>query len=108
MRLARRIDDEHDSQRLIRSPSPSSFAATLPALCNLREAPPYLGGASYLHVPSKVKVEADAVEIDRTRTSGITWSQETPQVRIRTFIYHLALNAAVYRNAAMRPASAEV
>ncbi len=66
-----------DSQRLVSSPSPSSFAATLPAPYNSRKALPYLGGASDLRVPSKVKAEADAVEIDRTQRSGITLSQET-------------------------------
>src|ERR1700719_1908704 len=39
-------------------------------------------GASDLRVPSKVKAEADAVEIDRARPAGITLSQETKVLQI--------------------------
>jgi len=44
---------------------------------NPREAPPYLGGASYLRVPPKVKAETDAVETERTWPARITFSLRT-------------------------------
>jgi len=42
---------------------------------NLREALPYLGGASYLGVLPKVNAETDAIETNRTRPARIPLSR---------------------------------
>src|SRR6185437_4727588 len=44
---------------------------------NSRDAPPYLRGTSDLRVSSKVKGQAEAVEIDRTRPAAITLARGT-------------------------------
>jgi len=44
---------------------------------NPRDALPYLCGASYLRVPPKVKAQAEAGEMDRTRPSRIILSLRT-------------------------------
>src|ERR1700692_456568 len=53
---------------------PKQYSSIYNGATHPRQTPPYPGGASHLCVPAKVKAQADAVEIDRTRPAGITLS----------------------------------